>query len=236
MLTAPSQASIPLSLTGLAGTGVTGSASFSYQSISDTAANILVSITNTSSMAVGGFITGFGFNIPTISGVTYTTIGGDTDNVGAQTTTPLIAPNESGWHARYDVQGGIKTPNGAGDFDFGVLNQANANPFITGGTGSGSRIILGETTLFTLALVGTGLDDYTNSVFENFFMNELSTNGNAGAYPFGARYQGVNTGGGSDFAIGTVDRTPVVPVPSAVMLAALGLGGAGWVARRRTVA
>ncbi len=222
-----------LSLTGLAGTGVTADVTFTYQSISSTAGNILVSLTNTTSSSIGGFITGFAFNVPTISGVTLTSIGGDIDNAGAQTTTALAAPNESGWHVRYDMQGGIKTPNSAGDFDFGLLNHANANPFITGGTGSGSRVVVGETTLFTLALVGTGLNSVTNAVFESAFMSEMSTNGNAGAFPFGARFQGL-TNGGSDLAVGF--RTPVVPVPSAALLALLGMGGAGYVTRRGSFA
>jgi len=229
-MAAQSQASVSLSLTGLAGTGVTGTATFTYQSISATAANILVSITNTTSSSIGGFITGFAFNVPAVSGATITSIGGDIDNAGAQTTTPLAAPNESGWYARFDLQGGIKTPNSAGDFDFGVLNQSNANPFITGGTGSGSRVIVGETTLFTLALVGTGLNSVADAVFESAFMGELSTGGNAGAFMFGARFQGL-TDGGSDFAVGS--RPPVVPVPSAVLLAAFGLAGAGWINRRK---
>lgn len=232
---APSPAAISFSIAGLAGTGVTADVTFTYQSISSTAANILISLTNTTAGSVGGFITGFAFNVPTISGVSFTSIGGDIDNVGAQTTTPLGSPNESGWHARYDVPGGIKTPNGAGDFDFGVLNSSNANPFITGGTGSGSRVIVGETTLFTLALVGTGLNSLSNAIFESTFMSELSTGGNAGAFPFGARFQGLSNDG-SDLAVGGPSTTPVVPIPSAALLALLGLGGAGFMKRRGQLA
>lgn len=230
-LAAQSLASPSFSITGLAGTGVTANVSFSYQSLSDTAATLAVSITNTSSSSIGGFVTGFAFNVPTIAGVTFTTIAGDTDDSGAQSTTALGSPNESGWWSRYDVQGGIKTPNSAGDFDFGVLNQRQPNPFITGGVGNGSNVAIGETTLFTLGVTGAGLDDLSNSVFESFFMAELSTGGSAGAFAFGARFQGL-TDGSSDFAVGTPPPPSVVPVPSAAFLALLGMGGVGIIARR----
>lgn len=228
---AESRAAVSFSIVGLAGTGVTADVTFTYQAASSTAATILVNIKNTTPTAVGGFITGFAFNIPTISGVAFTSIGGDLDDSGPQATTVLGSPNESGWWARYDVQGGIKTPNGAGDFDFGILNQSNPNPFITGGTGSGSQIVIGETTLFTLAIVGTGLNSLSDAAFESAFMSELSTGGSAGAFPFGARFQGVNGEPGSDFAVG-FPRPPVVPVPSAALLAMLGLGGVACAKRR----
>ena len=226
------QATISLSVAGLAGTGVTADVDFTYQSLSDTAATLTVAIENTTSSMVGGFATGFGFNVPTIGGATFTSFGGDIDDAGAQQTTALGAPNESGWWTRFDFEG-IKTPNSAGDFDVGVLNQSNANPFITGGVGSGAGVVVGETTTFTLAVVGSGLDDLTNAAFETAFLSALSSGVTPG-YSFGVRFQGL-ANGGSDFAV-TTTRTEAVPVPAAAVLALMGISAVGVLNRRRRAA
>ncbi|MBI4718403.1 MAG: hypothetical protein HY763_11400 [Planctomycetes bacterium] len=229
-LSASAQASISLSVSGLfqPPTGVTADVEFTYQSLSDTAAKIIIDIENTTPAAVGGWITAFGFNVPTLAGIVITSIGGDVDDSGKQYATGLGSPNESGWYARLDA-GNIKTPNAAGDFDFGVMNADSVNAFITDGVGgpSAPKILIGETTTFTLDVVGTGLDNLTDAAFETAFMSELSTGLSGPGYNFGVRFQGL-ANDGSDLAVGTV-----IPVPSAALLALLGLSGAGVVARRR---
>ena len=134
------------------------------------------------------------------------------DDVGPQAATGLGAPNETGWWARFDYEE-IKTPNVAGDFDFGVKNNSTVNNFITGGSGSGSGIEIGETTTFTLDLVGSGLDNFTNGEFESFFLGAFSSGDASGDYSFGARFQGL-ANGGSDLAV----NTNIVPLPSAALL------------------
>ncbi|MBI4718401.1 MAG: hypothetical protein HY763_11390 [Planctomycetes bacterium] len=220
-------ASMTLSLAGLArpATGATADVVFSYQSLSDTAARIMVDIHNTSPGSVHGWATAWGFNLPTIAGVTFTRIGGDLDDVRRQRATGLSAPNEPGWYVRFDP-GNIRTPNGAGRFDVGVMNNNSAAAFITDGVGGprAPRIRAGETTRFTLSVLGTGLDNLSNAAFESAFLNERS-GGPFGGASFGLRFQGLGRcHDGSDFAVGSP-----VPLPSSALLAVLGLGGFGAV-------
>lgn len=225
---------------GLAGTGVTGQVTFAYTGATNTTGSLSITIENTST--VGGRISGFAFNVPTVAGVSFLSFGGGLSNggvVGIGSPNSSAVPenssiNESGWFSRWSP-GDIKTPNAAGDFDVGILNANNAQAFITGGTGSGPRIsnlIDGnDSTTFTLNLVGTGLQSLSNADFEQAFMSELSTD--AGFYSFGVRYQGIGANDLSDFAV-PVSTTNPVPIPGAALLAAFGLGFAGLVGRKRT--
>jgi len=213
-------------VSGLAGTGVTAQVTFNYSAIDATSGTIAISIENTtpdSGSTEGARISAFAFNTP--SGFTITSIGGDVDDAGAQAATALVAPNESGWHARYDGDN-IDTPNAAGDFDFGVMNSDNVQAFITDGVGSSVFIIPGETTSFELAVVGTGLSSLTTADF----LNALSVNGTAGQFSFGVRFQGIGPQGLSDLAV--PGDTPPIPLPASAVLGLLGLGGVGAVRRR----
>lgn len=232
-------AAIVFDVHGLAGTGVTGQVTFAYSGITNTTGTLNITIENTS--AVGGRITGFAFNVPTVTGVSFLSFGGGLQNggvVGIGSPNGSAIPenssfNESGWFTRWSPNG-IKSPNAAGDFDVGVLNSNNANSFITGGTGAGPRITNlsdgNDSTAFTLNLVGTGLQSMSNADFEQAFMSELSTD--AGFYSFGVRYQAIGSNDLSDFAVPVTTTNPV-PVPGAALLAAVGLGFAGLVGRKR---
>lgn len=226
--TGVSQGAMTFSVSGLAGTGVTADVTFSYASSSNTAGTITVTIENTSPGAVGGFVTGFAFNAPVLSGVTFTSIAGDALG-GSPTAIPSgsVSPNATGWYAKFEYED-IKTPNDAGNFDVGVLNKSNGNSFITGGNGNEPKIDIGETHTFTLGVVGTGLDDFTNAQFESAFAGAFSSDDPSGNYFFGVRFQGVATGGGSDLAV----PTQMVPIPGAVAMAIVGLGGALATRRR----
>lgn len=226
-LAAPANAAISFGVTGLAGTGATADVNIGYQSLSASAAQLTISITNTSTAAVGGRISAWGFNVPSLAGVTMTSIGGDAHG-GAVSALP--SPNQSGWFGKYEL-GQIKTPNGAGDFDFGVMNASQSNAFITDGVGAPSapRINIGQTTTFTLAIVGTGLNSLSDAAFESAFVSELSTGGTAGAFSFAVRFQGLSTGGGSDLGV----PSNVIPVPGAAIMAMVGLGGVGSFLRLR---
>ena len=226
--TGVSQGAMTFSVSGLAGTGVTADVTFSYASSSNTTGTITVAIENTSPAAVGGFVTGFAFNAPMMSGVAFTSIGGDAHG-GGVTAIPSgsVSPSATGWYAKFALED-IKTPNDAGDFDFGVLNHNASGAFITGGNGSEPKIDIGETHTFTLAVVGTGLDDFTNAQFESAFAGAFSSDDPSGDYFFGVRFQGVATGGGSDLAV----PTQMVPIPGAAVMAMMGLGGV-FATRRR---
>ena len=226
-------ATMSFDVSGLAGTGVTAHIDFQYVSGGATGGTLTIDIKNTtpnSGDTTGAFITGFGFNTPELLGGSITSIGGDVDDAGAQANTALGAPNESGWRVRYD-QDNIKTNNGAGFLDFGVLNHNVVNSFITGGVGSPSapKITPDETTTFTLAVVGAGL----GGLSESDFLNSLSVDGNAGAFNFAVRFQGIGPNGNSDMAVGTVNH---VPVPGAVVLGCLGFGLAGAWSRNKKLA
>ncbi len=229
-MTSAAQATISFGVTGLAGTGVTADVSFTYTAAGDgLSGTITVFLENTAAL---GRISGFGFNAPTIGGATLATIAGSDptppgDDVQALTSaTPEgSAVNEAGWYGLFEYEG-IKTPNAAGDFDFGIMNASNPNSFITDGVGSGPRINndsdAADSTTFTLAVAGTGLD----LISETDWMNTLSSGVTPG-YNFGVRFQGI--GEESDLATTTTE----VPLPPAVLLGAMGLGMFGVVRRRR---
>jgi len=230
-------ATIEFNVAGLVPTGVTAHVTFTYTHTSAFDASLTFAIENTT--AVGGRISGFGFNIPTIAGTTFTTIAGVSDGSGIRELGPppsTVIPensssNQPGWYGLWQFDG-IKTPTGGGKFDFGILNDGqNVNKFIDDGVGSGPRIEntdnSNNSTTFTLNIFGAGLNT-GDSAIEQAFMSEFSVpnNGVGGGYNFGARFQGIPPDG-SDFA------TTVVPAPGAAALAAFGLGIVGWVNRRR---
>lgn len=227
LLAAVSTQAATFDVGGLAGTGVTANVMFGYSADTATTGIITISITNTtidSGSTAGAFITAFAFNVPT-SGFTITSIASDVDDPdGSQVVTALISPNESGWYARYDGNN-ISTPNTAGDFDFGVMNSNSVNAFITDGTGGSSKILIGNTTTFTLAVAGSGLTGMT----ESDFLSLLSVGGNAGAFNFAVRFQGIGLNDDSDLAV----TTRPVPLPGAVVLCAFGLCGVGAARSRR---
>ena len=241
-------ATIDFDVTGLAGTGVTADVTahvtahvtFTYTHTSATDGSLTFAIENTT--AVGGRISGFAFNIPTIAGTTFMTIADVSDGSGIIALGPppsTVIPensssNQTGWYGLWEFDG-IKTPTGGGDFDFGILNDGqNVNKFITDGVGKGPLIEntdnSNDSTTFTLNIVGTGLNT-GDSAIEQAIASALSVpkDGNPSGYTFGVRFQGIPTGD-SDFATTT---TAVVPAPGAAALAAFGLGIVGWVHRRR---
>ena len=136
------------SVSGLAGTGVTAEGNFTYTAAADgNSGSITVFLENTSDYSdpaiTGARISGFAFNVPTIAGASIATIAGSdpTTTGDVQALGSAIpegsAVNEAGWYGLSEYEG-IKTPNAAGDFDFGVLNNSDPNHFINAGAGAGS--------------------------------------------------------------------------------------------------
>jgi len=237
VMTSAAHATISFGVTGLAGSGVTADVSFTYTAANATSGTITVFIENT---AASGRISGFAFNAPTIAGASLATIAGSDptppgDDVQALTSAipEGSAVNEAGWYGLFEYEG-IKTPNAAGDFDFGTMNADNPSSFITDGVGSGPRILNADnahdSTTFTFAVTGTGL----NLITEADWMAALSTNLPSGGpgYNFGVRFQGIDGSIGSDLAT-TTTTTSEVPLPPAALLGVIGLGTAGLFRRRR---
>lgn len=228
------QGAITFDVLGLAGSGVTGKVTFGYTSTSGTAAALTITIENTTANTAR--ISAFAFNVPTISGAAFTTIGGASSNGTVVAIAPSAssaipensASNEIGWYEKWK-SGDIKTPVAAGNFDFGVMNSDNDKAFITDGVGSGPSILnavdTNDSTTYTFNVVGTGLQSISDSDFETAFLNELSTG--AGYYSFAVRFQGIPGSIGSDLAVANP-----IPVPGAVVLAGLGMGLVGLVRRR----
>ena len=239
-----SYATISYQATGLGGPaegGPTASVQFTFTQMSATAAALTVAIENTT--AGRGRIVGFAFNVPTIQGATFTSIGGATlggGPVALSQSGAMVIPevsgtqHETGWFAKWETDG-IKTPGQAGDFDFGVRNSLEgSDAFITSASGNGPSIMnkspSQNSSVFTFSLAGTGFDVMTDAEWEDAFASELSSG--QGNFAFALRFRN----GGSDLAVsggGTPgDGGGQVPLPGAALLAAVGLGCVG-LARRR---
>jgi hypothetical protein len=172
---------------------------------------ITVTLTNTSPLANGGYLTGLAFNDPNsppkgnISGVTsftptydptsgqeFTLLGGNTNFVNGINTEPY------------------------GDFDIGA---AVGGDWLGGGKPS-DGLAVGETGTFQFLVTGTNLNNLSAATL----LAAMSTDGTAG---FAVRFRGF-TDGSSDKDIAGVITTEnpnnAVPAPPGVVLAGMGLG------------
>jgi hypothetical protein len=159
-------ASIPI-----AGSGGLGSftGSIEYLGISDSAAKLIISLTNTSPADNGGFITAFAFNNPNdlINGVTLETANSSFKVIGG---------------AEFD-DGISVSPFGASDIGASATNGA----WLGGGSPNGG-LPVGATGLFTFSFTGSNLLTLTT----NSFLNTLSTSG--GEFLL-VRFRGFEDGG-----------------------------------------
>ena len=121
---------------GLEGLGAY-SGTLAFAATSDTQATLTLSLTNTSPVSNGGYLTGFAFNVPsTITGVTgYTPSITDFEQITSVSTPPF------------------------GSYDFGAAIGGDW----TGGGKPQDGIAVGATASFTFTVSGTGLTSLTAS-------------------------------------------------------------------------
>jgi len=190
-----------------------GDISYSYSDTSSTAAELKVTIENTSDVNNGGYITAFAFNNPSDSISSVSLVSSDTD---------------------FELIGGSGFDNSInampyGDFDIGVsLSNRGNNPFQGGGNPQ-KGIGVGIEETFTFSLTVTAL---SNLNIQNF-LGELSIGNATSKQPafFIARFRGFNDGG-SNKTLGEANHP--IPEPTTIALLGIGLVGlAGAEVRRR---
>lgn len=188
----------------ITGTGTLGSfsGSFTYSFTNDTSASIIVSLTNTSPVANGGYLTAFAFNNPnnSISGATLSSTSPNFSLIG----TPDFNNSISG--------------SPFGDFDAGATSTDSS--WLGGGNPTGG-IAVGGSETFSFSLTGSGLSSLTTQDF----INELSSSSDSGQnYWFAARFRGFEDGG-SDKVPADDDNPPIIPEPTTILLLGSGLLG-----------
>ncbi len=205
-LPTPSQA---ISILGDGNRGdFTGSLSYSYANATN--ATLVVTLTNTSPVANGGYLTAFALNNPgnLITGITLSASDIDFSLLGGPSFNNSIST------APY------------GSFDVG----ASTGGGLLGGGDPSIGLGVGATGTFTFSLTGSGL----NTLSEASFVSSLSSSpGGGGAQFFVARYRGF-ADGESDKTPGVPGSSlSGVPEPSTLLLVGSGLAGY-WLYRRRT--
>ena len=169
-------------------------------------AQIVVSLTNTSPAANGGYLVAFAFNNPgnAISGVSFASSSANFGLIGDPTFDNSIPASPYG------------------DFDIGSASSAS---WLGGGSPTGG-IAVGDTETFTFDLTGTGLGSLTTGDFFNTLSEGSASNQEQW---FAARFRGFEDGGSDK-----VPGTPV-PEPATLLLVGLGLFGLVGMGRKKKI-
>lgn len=213
LLIAPSIAhAIPVPI-AISGAGALGSfdGTFAYDPDTD---SVEVSLTNTSPVVTGGFITAFAFNLP--------------DDVFGRAVLSLTTDPE--FQLLFGVDS-IDAPP-LGFFDVGATTDpgpppAGREPSWLGGGDPARGIGVGATASFTFALRLIGPEPTTNQILS---VLSIPTSGAHDGYPFAVRFRGFTVPPGADDSDKVVGGT-AVPEPGSLLL--LASGAAALLARRR---
>lgn len=190
----------------------TGSIAVSHTPGSGTA-TIIVTLTNTSPAANGGFITGFAFNNPgTPAGGNIQTVVGYSQSFAPPGTPPpsnltLIGVGTGGTLLSNSISG-----SPYGDFDLGAAVGGS----LLGGGSPLPGIEVGQTGTFTFVVGGTNLENLSAASI-------LATPSQGGTAAFIVRFRGFWDGSSDKVVIGAAAPNPI-PAPPAVVLASLGIG------------
>lgn len=216
LLVAPSIAhAIPVPI-AIGGTGTLGSfeGTFAYDPDTD---SVLVSLTNTSPVATGGFITAFAFNLP--------------DDVVGDAVLSLTTDPE--FQLLFGVDSIEAHP--LGFFDIGATTDPGDppphppghDPSWLGGGDPSRGIGVGATASFTFALDLIGPEPTTDQIFS---VLSIPTSPGHDGYPFAVRFRGFTVPPGADDSDKVVGGA-AVPEPGSLLL--LASGASALLARRR---
>jgi len=199
---------------------------------SPTSASVRVTLTNTTAAKLGGYITGFAFNLPTpIASAT-------------------LSPNPTG---NFNLAGGGTFSNSIGDYDdvpgqpfgfFDIGAGLGTNGSLNQGSPTGG-IGTGQSQTFTFAITSNPGQFDLNNLSAQLILSLASANPQGGgAQALLVRFRGFKNGG-SDKVVINPDGSPppppppppgVVPAPPALVLGLLGVGGLFLGRVRRRVA
>lgn len=177
-------------------------------------ATLVVSLTNTSPVDNGGYLTGFAFNNPGFTGATLSSYSAGTGTWGI-----LGDPD-------FDNE---FTASPFGIFDIGAVLNGGSD-WEGGGSPTGG-VAVGNTGTWTFALTGTGLNAFSASSFLGVYAQEIENNKGTKTYvdadpeiSLAVRFRGFDDGGSAKVPGTEVPPPPrVIPEPSHY---ALMMGGA----------